>query len=155
MTPLKTFLNAKTALHRNKSSCLLHTGQTERHRLLQLHKTNTRFSEEGTQSPSELNHFPSCLGNHRILCSTASLQLQNPNPKNNSELPIHHETRGLGFYMWGMRAVKNLPGTESKSPSRFVCRQQTKHSKFYTQPQYSILSPLLWPTLICNSLVLV
>lgn len=79
MTPLKTFSNAKAALHWNKSSCLLHTGQTERHHLLQLYKTNSRFSGgEGAQSPSELNHFPFCLGNYRALSATASLQLQNP-----------------------------------------------------------------------------
>lgn len=146
MTPLKTFSNGKTALDRNKSSCLLHTGQTEQHHLLQLYKTSPRFSgEEGTQLPSELNHFLLRLGNYGVLPATASLHVQNPKPKSNSELPLYHEwgeDSGSTCEPWGQ--VENRPGTESKSPSTFVWGQQTKHSECHTQnlnTQPLLLSP--------------
>lgn len=151
MTPLKTFSNAKAALHRNKSSCLLHTGQTAQHGLPQIHKSSTRFSEAGTPSPSELNHFPFCWGNCRALPASASLQLQTLTQRTIQSFPYTmRDGRSLH-----VSCVKNLPGTESKSPSTFARGQQTKHSKSHTEPQYPILPPLPWYTWICSSLVLV
>lgn len=147
MTPLKTFSNAKTALHWNKSSCLLHTGQIERHHLFQLYKTNTRFlGEKGAQSPSELNHFPFCLGNYRALSATASLQLQNPNPKNNSKsFPYIMRDARIRVLRASHEGSEKPSCTENESPSTFVCRQETKRSKFHTQSQYLTLPPLPWP----------